>query len=102
MTDSAKLKYTAGPAIVDALVQFLNDYLDGKATPEKAEGVLGLIQKEDKEQGAEPASEYRRLAIEAQKEGELEVDANALVSCGGEAGAYVQAWMWVEGEEEEE
>jgi hypothetical protein len=31
-----------------------------------------------------------------QDEGVLEVDENAVVSYGADAGAYVQAWVWVE------
>lgn len=30
------------------------------------------------------------------REGELEIDDDALVSEGGDNGAYVQAWRWVE------
>jgi len=29
-------------------------------------------------------------------EGELEIDDNAVVSYGGDNGAYVQAWLWVD------
>lgn len=30
------------------------------------------------------------------REGELEVDDNAIVSWGSDNGAYVQAWLWVD------
>ena len=29
------------------------------------------------------------------REGEVEIDGGALVSYGGDPGAYVQAWVWV-------
>jgi hypothetical protein len=39
---------------------------------------------------------YRTRARELyQEEGCIEVDPNALVSRGDEAGAYVEAWVWV-------
>lgn len=42
--------------------------------------------------------EYVRLAHEQHhKAGEVEVDDNAEVSRGGDAGAYVEAWVWVDG-----
>ena len=41
---------------------------------------------------------YRQAAHELCQEG-LEVDEDAPVSTGGEAGAYVQAWLWVSDEE---
>ncbi len=30
------------------------------------------------------------------RDGEIEIDESAVVSRGGEPGAYVQAWVWVE------
>jgi len=44
---------------------------------------------------------YRRRA-EEQKEGELEIDDDAVVSPGDSPGAYVMAWIWVEDEDEKE
>ncbi len=38
---------------------------------------------------------YRTGAKAQQREGELEVDDDAVVSLGDDAGAYVQAWVWV-------
>jgi superfamily II RNA helicase len=38
---------------------------------------------------------YRRRAQQDAREGECEVDDNALVSKGDDDGAYVQAWVWV-------
>ena len=38
---------------------------------------------------------YRRAAKAQQKDGELEVDDDAVVSMGEDPGAYVQAWIWV-------
>ena len=36
-----------------------------------------------------------------QSEGEIEIDEGATISYGGDPGAYVQAWVWVDREEEE-
>jgi hypothetical protein len=36
------------------------------------------------------------------KDGEIEVDSNAIISYGDDAGAYVAAWVWVPLEEEQE
>ncbi len=47
-------------------------------------------------QGADGA--YRALARENyQRDGEIEIDDNAVVSRGDDNGAYVAAWLWVEG-----
>ena len=35
------------------------------------------------------------------KQGEIEIDNNAAVSKGRDAGAYVSAWVWVSDEERE-
>jgi hypothetical protein len=45
--------------------------------------------------------EYRRRAKKMYKEGELEIDDDAVVSKGDDAGAYVQAWVWVEDEDDD-
>ena len=39
---------------------------------------------------------YRAAAkAQYQREGEIEIDDNAVVSYGSDPGAYVQAWVWV-------
>jgi hypothetical protein len=39
---------------------------------------------------------YRTRARDLyQEEGSIEIDSNAIVSRGDEAGAYVEAWVWV-------
>lgn len=39
---------------------------------------------------------YRATALDMHhRDGELEVDENAIVSAGDDSGAYVQAWVWV-------
>ena len=38
---------------------------------------------------------YVEAAMAMQRDGEIEVDENAEVSLGDDAGAYVQAWLWV-------
>jgi len=47
----------------------------------------------------ETACKYRDAAFERSRDGDLEVDSNALVSVSGENGAYVQAWLWVTDED---
>jgi hypothetical protein len=45
---------------------------------------------------AEPSDAQYRAAAEArQKDGDLEIDENAVISRGDDPGAYVQAWVWV-------
>lgn len=44
-------------------------------------------------QESELAEKYRAAATN--KDGELEVDGNAIVSFGDDPGAYVMAWQWV-------
>jgi hypothetical protein len=44
-------------------------------------------------------AEYRSAAGGQAAEGELEVDANAIVSKGDDDGAYVMAWLWVSDED---
>jgi hypothetical protein len=44
---------------------------------------------------------FRQRAKELyHEEGEIEVDDGASVSIGEDAGAYVQAWVWVDSEED--
>jgi hypothetical protein len=39
---------------------------------------------------------FRRRAKELYgRDGEIEVDSNAVISYGDDPGAYVQAWVWV-------
>lgn len=46
---------------------------------------------------------YRERADEEKgREGELEIDDDAVVSHGEDRGAYVMAWVWIEDEEDEE
>ena len=42
---------------------------------------------------------YRAAAMDQSSGGELEVDPNAVVSKGGDEGAYVMAWLWVSDDE---
>ena len=44
--------------------------------------------------------EKARLTLH--RDGELEFDDNAIVSCGADSGAYVQCWAWVEDDEPDE
>jgi hypothetical protein len=46
--------------------------------------------------------EYIEKAIDLHyRDGELEIDSNAVVSRGDDDGAYVQAWVWVPKDEDE-
>lgn len=46
---------------------------------------------------------YRQRARETiHRDGEIEIDGNAVVSAGGDNGAYVAAWVWVEDDEAED
>jgi hypothetical protein len=38
---------------------------------------------------------YREQGMKQSREGELEVDEDAIVSMGDDPGAYVQTWLWV-------
>jgi len=46
-------------------------------------------------EGQRKLAKYRRAAKKFQKDGEIEIDRDAIVSKGADAGAYVMAWMWV-------
>lgn len=51
---------------------------------------------------AQPDEWYREQAkATLHRDGELEIDDNAVVSTGADRGAYVAAWVWVEDPEEE-
>ena len=43
--------------------------------------------------------QYRIAAMDQQCDGELEIDSGAVVSKGGDAGAYVMAWLWIDDSE---
>jgi hypothetical protein len=45
------------------------------------------------------AGKYRAAATAHARDGELEIDHNAIVSRGEDAGAYVMAWLWVSDED---
>jgi len=42
-----------------------------------------------------PEKAYVAAALKHQRDGELEIDSNAVVSLGDDPGSYVQAWIWV-------
>lgn len=45
------------------------------------------------------AEDYKEAAAKKAHEGELEIDGDAVVSMGGDPGAYVMAWVWVSDDE---
>lgn len=49
----------------------------------------------DQENVIPEAEKYIDAAARKGSEGSLEVDADAVVSMGDDAGAYVMAWLWV-------
>jgi len=44
-------------------------------------------------------AKYRKAAEKQQKDGEIEIDRDAVVSKGADPGAYVMAWIWIYDEE---
>ncbi len=42
---------------------------------------------------------YRAAAMASARDGEIEVDAGAVVSHGSDGGAYVMAWLWISDDE---
>ena len=50
------------------------------------------------EQKPDPSDEAMRQTAKRlyESEGSIEIDPNATVSRGGDPGAYVQAWVWVD------
>lgn len=46
---------------------------------------------------------YRQRAQDCiHRDGEIEIDDNAVVSTGADRGAYVAAWVWVEDDDKED
>ena len=43
--------------------------------------------------------DYRAAALRHHRDGELEIDPGAVVSKGGDPGAYVMAWLWIDDSE---
>jgi hypothetical protein len=58
-----------------------------------------MSDEEKAEQQTAIAEAYREAAREQCRDGELEVDDGAVVSFGGDPGAYVAAWIWVSDED---
>ena len=56
--------------------------------------------------GERQSDEEKTIAVQARDqwtdEGQVEVDRNAIVSEGDDAGAYVMAWVWVSLPDEED
>jgi len=51
--------------------------------------------------GVNPDEWYVQRAIDTlYRDGECEIDSDAIVSNGDDAGAYVQAWVWVRDDED--
>jgi hypothetical protein len=72
--------------------------IDGDGSPVAM--VLDHIEEHEREQASESAVKYREAAKAGYyDEGELEIDDGAMVSLGGDDGAYVMAWRWVTNEE---
>jgi hypothetical protein len=42
---------------------------------------------------------YRDAAVMHRRDGDIEIDDNAIVSKGDDAGAYVMAWIWIDDSE---
>lgn len=69
----------------------------GQLTVREAKNLKGLFENRitelENEETQKRWQAYRDAA--PSRDGELEVDENALVSEGGDTGAYVMAWIWV-------
>lgn len=50
---------------------------------------------------AQRESYIRRAKEQYEEEGSIEIDDHAKLSVGGEKGCYVEAWVWVYDEEED-
>ncbi len=71
--------------------------LDGKGAM-----IDGIRQRIHEHFNPQPSEEAYREAAQSHplvSEGTLEVDDSAIVSEGDDGGAYVMAWLWVEGDE---
>jgi DNA-binding SARP family transcriptional activator len=68
---------------------------DQRRALKRAEKLLGERPGFDPEEVTKDA--YRAAAVKHwHKDGEIEIDEGAKVSLGGDPGAYVQAWVWVD------
>ena len=70
-----------------------------EAAGEEARGVLIHVWGQEKESKDETNRKYVKAAQKHQKDGEIEIDDDAVVSTGFDAGAYVGAWLWIHKEE---
>jgi hypothetical protein len=61
--------------------------------PKVAESIDHAIKDDD------PATDEKYRDAVPAKDGELECDGDAIVSKGGDGGAYVQCWVWVADED---
>lgn len=78
----------------EALKNALKDELTWEDRQLLAQAVVRMKPDEDHEAYLAAAKEAVR-----NKEGELEVDDDAVISAGGDPGAYVMAWLWVPNED---
>lgn len=58
-------------------------------------GKTGCVEEEDSDCGPSDEDYVAAACDKYHREGEVEIDAGALVSRGEDPGAYVQAWVWV-------
>lgn len=80
----------------DDLIYWENHTLEASQTPQGSQ-----TGRSDTETAAN-AKYITAARLEHGSEGRIEIDDNAKVSRGDDAGAYVQAWVWVADETEEE
>lgn len=87
-----RVKVGSIPVIIDAL--------KAAGLESEAEEVRSFSsQYTDKEENAEREEYIERADT---KDGEIEVDSDAAVSVLEDNGAYVMAWLWVDGDKEED
>lgn len=67
----------------------------GAYTDGDVQAVVNAVRACD-EENKDQCDGYRKCAQELAREGEIEVDDDAVVSLSNDGGAYVQTWLWVE------
>ena len=81
-----------GCVAIKAIAELLASHPDKQA----ANGCLQILaERSGAFSDADDIHAYRAGADKLARDGEIEVDDEASVSMGGDAGAYVQAWLWV-------
>jgi hypothetical protein len=91
------------PSTIETIARTIaNHYKNGGVKSEDIASLIEAVTICDNDPDGKKA-QFRALAIEHhQKDGELEIDDEAIVSISEDDGAYIQAWIWVELPHEDE